>query len=74
MSQTCNSLEDQIGTALKDNPYLFGRTLRVETHEGTVTLRGSVRTYYQKQMAQEAVRHIDGVAEILNDLEVAHTG
>jgi osmotically-inducible protein OsmY len=74
MSQTCHSLKDQIGTALRDNPYLFGRTLRVETHEGTVTLRGFVGTYYQKQMAQESVRRIDGVGEISNELEVAYRG
>jgi osmotically-inducible protein OsmY len=30
-----------------------------------------VRSYFQKQMAQEAVRRIDGVSEILNELEVA---
>ena len=27
------SLEDQVGTALRDNPYLFGRSLRFETHQ-----------------------------------------
>lgn len=27
-------------------------------------------TYFQKQMAQEAVRRVDGVVEIQNDLHV----
>jgi osmotically-inducible protein OsmY len=35
-----------------------------------VTLRGVVRTYFQKQMAQEVVRRVDGVDEICNELEV----
>jgi osmotically-inducible protein OsmY len=36
-----------------------------------VILRGVVRSYFQKQMAQEAVRRISGVEEIHNELEVA---
>ena len=35
-----------------------------------VTLRGVVGTYYQKQMAQEVLRHVDGVFQITNELEV----
>ena len=35
-----------------------------------MTLRGVVQSYFQKQMAQEALRHVDGVHEILNELEV----
>jgi osmotically-inducible protein OsmY len=64
-------LDNRVLIALTKNPYLFGRTLRFETDEGRVTLRGEVRSYFQKQMAQEAVRRIDGVYEIHNELEVA---
>lgn len=63
-------LDDQVLTALRGNPYVAHRNLRFETAEGRVTLRGIVGTYYQKQMAQEAIRHIDGVDEIANELEV----
>jgi osmotically-inducible protein OsmY len=73
MTQLDFSLEYQVGTALKENPYLLGRTLRCETHQGQVKLRGVVRTYFQKQMAQESIRRIDGVKEILNELEVTRT-
>ncbi len=34
-------------------------------------LRGVVRSYFQKQMAQEALRHVEGIEEICNELEVA---
>jgi osmotically-inducible protein OsmY len=70
MGQMSFSLEDQVGTALRKNPYLLGRALHCETHRGRVRLRGEVRTYFQKQMAQESIRRIDGVEEILNELEV----
>lgn len=63
-------LDTRVFTALERNPYLARRNLRFETNDGRVTLRGVVNTYFQKQMAQEAIRHVDGVAEIDNALEV----
>lgn len=64
-------LDHQVFTALEQNPYVSQRTLRFETSDGRVTLRGVVGTYFQKQMAQEALRHVDGVREIANELEVS---
>ena len=63
-------LDDRVLCALEQNPYLTRRNLRFETAEGRVTLRGVVGTYFQKQMAQEAIRHVAGVHEIANELEV----
>jgi len=63
-------LDDRVLTALEGNPYLSHRNLRFETSSGRVTLRGVVGTYFQKQMAQEAIRYVDGVSEIANELEV----
>jgi len=62
-------LDDRVLTALERNPYV-GRSLRFETSAGRVTLRGTVNTYFQKQMAQEALRNVDGIDEITNELEV----
>ena len=64
-------LDSRVSTALRRNPYVSGRTLRFETEQGRVILRGVVHSYFQKQMAQESLRRIDGVEEILNELEVA---
>ena len=33
-------------------------------------LRGQVSSYYQKQMAQEVVRHLPGVEVIVNGVDV----
>ena len=63
-------LDDRVFTALERNPYLARRNLRFETSAGRVTLLGVVNTYFQKQMAQETIRHIDGVDQIDNKLEV----
>jgi osmotically-inducible protein OsmY len=66
-------LDDRVLTALERNPYVSRRNLRFETSSGRVTLKGVVRSYFQKQMAQEAVRHLEGVQEIANELEVSWT-
>ncbi len=70
MSRYQSPLNDQILTALESNVYLSQRNLRFERNEGRITLRGVVRSYFQKQMAQEALREVDGIDEIYNELEV----
>lgn len=70
MSRCPTPLSDQVVTALERNPYLARRNLRFETEEGRITLRGVVRSYFQKQMAQEALRELEGIEEIYNELEV----
>lgn len=64
------NLGDRVQNAVDDNPYISGRTLRCETSEGHVVLRGQVGTYFQKQMAQESVRRVDGIVSIENCVEV----
>jgi osmotically-inducible protein OsmY len=64
-------LKERVQTALKQNPYLAGRNLRFEADHGRIKLSGVVRSYFQKQMAQEALRRIEGVREVLNEIEVA---
>lgn len=71
MSQLELPLDHKVHSILKANPYFSGRSLRFETESGRVTLRGVVRSYFQKQMAQEALRHVEGIDEIQNELEVA---
>ena len=67
------ALNDRVLTALEQNPHLTRRNLRFESDGGRVVLRGVVGSYYQKQMAQETLRHVDGVFEIANELEVCWT-
>ena len=63
-------LFDRIRDALTANPHLPKQPVSIETTDGRVVLKGSVRSFYQKQMAQEAIRRIDGVEQIDNLLEV----
>ncbi len=70
MSTTQEAFLERVDSAISDNPYLSGKHLRFETEQGKVVLRGTVHSFYQKQMAQEALRKIDGVSEIENQLQV----
>jgi len=61
---------DLVLSALENSPHVPLRNLRFEASEGRVVLRGVVRSYFQKQMAQETLMALDAVDEIENQLEV----
>ncbi|WP_254510924.1 BON domain-containing protein [Anatilimnocola floriformis] len=65
------TLAERVGSAIETNPYLSGRKLRFEAQEGRVTLNGVVASYFQKQMAQEVIKRVEGVKQIENELEVS---
>ena len=69
-AQSQNELNHLVEQAISQNPHLKKRELRFETHKGHVVLRGRVATFYQKQMAQEALRNVAGIQKIENALEV----
>jgi osmotically-inducible protein OsmY len=64
------NLAARVDQALQTNPYVNGRLLRFETEGSRVVLKGNVKSYFQKQMAQEVIRKVAGVEEIENCLEV----
>jgi osmotically-inducible protein OsmY len=41
-----------------------------DCREGILYLRGHTRSYYQKQLAQETVRRLDGIETVVNEIEV----
>ena len=63
-------LAERVLSALIRSPFVDSRWLRPEVRDGVVVLRGSLPTYYQKQMAQEQIRDLAGVAEIANEIQV----
>jgi osmotically-inducible protein OsmY len=70
MATAESALDSLILNAIQKNPHLSRRNPRFETEQGRVVLRGVVNSYYQKQMAQEALRRVEGVDRIENQLEV----
>jgi osmotically-inducible protein OsmY len=66
-------LDDRVQSALCQQPCVPQRNLRFEACGGHVTLHGTVHSYYQKQMAQEALRRLKDVQTIDNRIEVSWT-
>ena len=68
-------LDVTLSNAIQDAFHHTGRSwlihLKVEVAAGAVVLRGSVPNYYLKQLAQETVLTVPGVAGLRNELEVA---
>lgn len=50
------------------------RHLICEFHEGILSLRGRVSSFYMKQQAQAALQGLAGVERVMNHLEVRRRG
>jgi hypothetical protein len=68
--QSRKHLRGIVESALARSMYFSGKNLRFEVHEDGVVLRGTVRSYYHKQLAQESLKSISGLPRIHNEIEV----
>ncbi len=57
---------------LRSSPYLALRNITCDSVDGILVLRGYLPTYYLKQMAQAIVFHIEGVTQVINEIEVVN--
>lgn len=74
MSTTTKTpLEAHLTSVLDRHPHLHRRRVRIEQEPGRLVLRGVVGSFYEKQMAQESLRRVEGVERIDNELEVCWT-
>ena len=55
---------------LRMKQLLNGTRLRVDADRGVVTLRGSARSFYQKQLWLSGAKRVAGVAGIVDNIEV----
>ncbi len=65
-----SDLASRVAHALLSSPFIDCRWLHCEVRDGVVVLRGTLPTYYQKQMAQEHIRDLEGVGQICNEIQV----
>ena len=66
----CRTVVAAANDCLHKNSHIPARQVSCEYEQGVLLLRGRLATYYQKQVAQEAVRGLDGVVQIVNSIEV----
>lgn len=65
-----DGIEEAATGCLLRSPYHGVRTVSCQHDHGTLFLRGRLASFHQKQVAQEAVARVKGVAQVVNDIEV----
>jgi len=68
-----SDLERRVATFLAGQHRYALRLLEVEARSGVVTIRGSVSTFYEKQLSAELVRHVAGVIRLIDEVIVRST-
>lgn len=64
-------LSQELQRVILHHPHLHHRSVHFSTQTpGKVTMAGKVGSFFEKQMAQEAIRQVAGVSEVENLLEV----
>ena len=55
---------------LRNSPYRPLRSVLCECDWGVLLLKGRLPSFYHKQLAQQAVASVEGVSQIVNEIEV----
>jgi osmotically-inducible protein OsmY len=64
-------LERRVTAFLADRHLPALRRLGVQSHRGVVTLRGQVRSFYEKQLGGQSARRVAGVIDVIDAIQVA---
>nr|ADY62116.1 transport-associated protein [Rubinisphaera brasiliensis DSM 5305] len=68
-----HNFEEVVSTAVRRVMPLGGRQIRLWVKEKQVCLTGTVRSYHEKQIAQEALMQVNDVQAVTNLLRVERT-
>lgn len=68
--ESTQDLIHRVDSAIRTNPHLNGHKVFCKEDSGIVVLHGRVSSFFQKQIAQETLKRLDGVERIVNQLEV----
>jgi osmotically-inducible protein OsmY len=71
LSKEKRLVEAEAQSRLRESGYHQLSVVSCDFHEGVLTLRGKVSSFYLKQVAQTLIRRLQRVAEVNNRLEVA---
>ena len=65
-----NEIEERIKDAITREASLDARRIWVTTHNGTAELHGTVHSFWEKRLAEQAAASAPGVAKVENELVV----
>ncbi len=65
-----DSVTEAARKRLHSSPYMPVRSVSCEFDQGVLHLRGCLSSFYQKQLAQEAVAGLSGVEKVVNEVVV----
>jgi len=66
-----SAVKQQVQEAIERAAALDARAISVSTTNGTVRLRGTVHSLYEKQVAESAAKAAPGVKEVVNEIAVS---
>ncbi len=69
-TEQSDALLTRVDSAIRGSRHLAGHQVFCQEESGTIVLHGKVQSFFQKQMAQEALRKLNGVEKVINELEV----
>lgn len=64
------TVHSKVETALHLSPHFRHQPVNVSSEGQSVCLRGRVRSFFEKQMAQEVAQAVEGVEGVENELTV----
>ncbi len=71
LSTRDRDLEHRVMIRLLDRSSTASRQIIVRADSGTVTIRGTVTSFYQKQLCIQACQAVPGVVALVDEVEVA---
>lgn len=71
--QADRDLERRVVSFLVERHVPGLRHIDVEAHNGIVTLRGRVHSFYEKQLCQAVCRRVAGVVRFIDAIDVKYT-
>ena len=70
MRKDGNDVAKAAEARLRTSPFPALRNVSCECDDGVLILDGRLGSYYHKQLAQETVRGVEGVVQVVNRTEV----
>lgn len=65
-----HGIAEAANECLRNSPYRPLRRILCECQGDVLRLTGSLPSYYHKQLAQQAVACVQGVSQVVNEIEV----